>query len=346
MRAIVAVNQVSEIGFRQTTALLIAAFLRSGIDVALVSVDGLSVDTSLAATFGSDSQTGFCLRAATMSARTNCDSRAVQDFAQSSPVLVAGYIHRDDLVIIRTNPGRDPARASIHESFLDICRSASMAGIRVVNEPTNLHFFASKASLAAVDRDRCPATILSSDPVAIAEFVKRSGQDCVIKPQIGSRGHNVIRVAHDAPQIESTIQKTFQGASIVAQHFVRSDHPGDKRVVVLNGRVLEHNGCLGGIERRPAANDFRGNLHAGGSAHQLKLSVAARATADYAAELLMEHGITLAGVDLIEDKIIEFNVFSTGGLFDAERFCKVNFLDRIVAELTLDQPNQKTGPLW
>ena len=46
MRIFVAVNRIDEIGYRQTTALLIAAFVRLGHTVSLAGVADFSVDTS------------------------------------------------------------------------------------------------------------------------------------------------------------------------------------------------------------------------------------------------------------------------------------------------------------
>jgi len=40
--------------------------------------------------------------------------------------------------------------------------------------------------------------------------------------------------------------------------------------------------------------------------------------------------VGLPKADTIGGKLIELNVFSTGGLFDAERFCGVSFVDRII----------------
>ena len=120
---------------------------------------------------------------------------------------------------------------------------------------------------------------------------------------------------------------------MVAQHFIAADHPGDRRVVVLDGKILEANGHIAGIERRPAENDFRGNLHAGGTAHPFTLTPTERAAAEHAAMLLRASGIRLAGVDLIGDQIIELNVFSTGGLYDANRFANIDFTEMIVQRL-------------
>ncbi len=332
MKIIVAVNHVAEIGYRQTTALLIAALARKGHVVLLAGVVDFSIDTSF---FGqTDSEAAYFVRGVTLPPMNDWRSKSVENFVRSNPPCGSSPIESGDLILIRSNPGRDIERAAIHSSFLDICRSANSNGIRVINDPVHLQFFASKASLASVDAEYCPPMLLSNRIDQVVEFVHRSGTDCVIKPLVGSRGHNVIRVSHDQTGLDGLIGETFVSDFVVAQHFVEADHLGDKRVVVVGGNVLEIDGHLAGIARRPAAGDFRANLHAGGTALRLALSPRERRTAEYAAKLLQEHGIWLAGVDLIGDKIIEFNVFSTGGLFDAENFSGISFSDEIVARLT------------
>ena len=333
MRIFVCVNQVDEIGYRQTTALLIAAFVRLGHAVSLAGVEDFSVDSSHAESDSSDRTTRFVVECSTLPTTNDCSSEVVDDFSKSKAALTSQTMEIGDMILIRTNPGRDTDRAAAHDSFLDLCRAAQANGIKVVNDPSHLKYFASKASLAATDAKYCPPMIVSNRSDLIADFVRRSNTNCVIKPLVGSRGQNVIRVHHDDEGLESLIESTFKSVGIVAQHFVAADHPGDKRVVVLCGEVLEIDGHLAGIERRPAPDDFRANLHAGGTAHPLKLSDSAREAAEYSAKLLMKHGIWLAGVDLIGDKVIEFNVFSTGGLFDAESYSGVNFSDAIAKRI-------------
>ena len=335
MKVFVAVNRVDEIGYRQTTALLIAAFVRLGHTVSIAGVADFSVDTSLEQSSEEKRGTRFSVDCKTLPSNSDCDSNAVEAFARSDVMARSHSIEPGDLILIRSNPGRDTDRTATHDSFLDLCRAAQANGIRVINDPSHLKYFASKASLAAVDPRFCPSMIVSNRSDLIAEFVRQSATNCVIKPLVGSRGQNVIRVSHDDEGLESLVESTFNSVGIVAQHFVSADHPGDKRVVVLCGEVLEIDGHLAGIERRPAPDDFRANLHTGGTAHSLTLSDSARVTAQYAAKLLFKHGIWLAGVDLIGDKIIEFNVFSTGGLFDAESYSGVSFSEAIAKRICI-----------
>ena len=44
-----------------------------------------------------------------------------------------------DVVLIRTNPGRDPERHSLHEAFLQLMMIAEDHGIQVVNRPGGLY---------------------------------------------------------------------------------------------------------------------------------------------------------------------------------------------------------------
>ena len=325
MRFFVAVNRVEEIGPRQTTALLIAVMVRSGHEVYLLNINGLSATNS-----------GSCIRmiAHSVQVAAVADSAAVvARFAAANPDLSPNAVTTDDLILIRTNPGRDKRRMAAHSGLLELCRVAQAAGIKVVNDPRSLEFFASKASLVSIHPDCCPESLVSNNPSEIVEFVKSAPDDCVLKPTIGSRGENVVSLNGNTPDLESTVSRMTRFGGVIVQHFVHQTHPGDKRVILIGGDVLQVNGQYAGIERRAADGDFRANLHAGGSAHQLQLSAEELDSSRYAATLLNDNGIWLAGVDLIGSKIIEFNVFSTGGLFDAERFCNCDFSSEIVRRL-------------
>lgn len=326
MRVFVALNQVAEVGFRQTTGLLIAALVRQNHEVWLADVNAFSIAAY-------DGPANIIANAFRLPFSADCSSQLVDAFTKSKTATSRQTIAPGDAILIRTNPGRDVMRSQLHESFLHLCVAAQSSGVRVINSPGHLRYFASKSSLVDVDAPFRPAMVVTSDVRQIQEFVNQAPADCVVKPLFGSRGENVIRVSKSNTNLAESIESTFGATTLVVQQFVNADHVGDKRVVVFAGQVLEINGHLAGIERHPACNDFRANLHAGGSAHPLTLPDSARAAAEYAARLLNDHGILLAGVDLIGDRIIEFNVFSTGGLYDSIQFSGVRFDDAIVERL-------------
>ncbi len=334
MRVFVFVNQVQEIGSRQTTALLIAALYQQGHEVFLADVDGLVLHAL-------DESTRLFAHAATMNFTSGdaADSRAVAKFAQTThPAMFSKQrIQTSDVILIRTNPGRDLARTMRHQTFLELAKVAMAAGIRLINDPTWLGFYASKASIAVLEPPFRPAMIVSHDPSAVVDFVRNADGQCVLKPLVGSRGNDVLRVSGSNSDLEETVNRLSGHQGVTAQHFVRSSEPGDKRVVVLNGRLIERDGYLAGIHRIPATGDFRANLHAGGTALPLKLSARQREAVEHAAAILYANGIQLAGIDLVGSKVIEFNVFSTGGLYDASQFADLDFAQIVIEQFALDE---------
>ena len=324
MRIFVVVNRIEEIGYRQTTAMLIASLARKGFEVYVSDIENFSLLAEV--------KTKCLLNARCFKSATT--AQEVEALAARPDIeLTAFDIGPRDTIMIRTNPGRDLDRTAAHRAFLDYCMVCEMSGVRIINGPKHLELFASKASIALLAPEFRPTTIVSNNPRQILEFITQSDGDCVLKPAVGSRGNDVIRLSPNDAQLETQINELADGRLLVAQHFINADHEGDKRVIVLAGQVLEHSGTVAGIHRTPKQGDFRANLHAGGTAHPLNLNQQERQTANHAASLLHKHGIELAGVDLIGGKVIEFNVFSTGGLFDCVGFSKVQFDDFIVDTL-------------
>ena len=329
MRVFVFVNDVKEIGPRQTTALLIAAFYRLGFEVFLSNVDGMSIsNSSTLRIFSNSKQVELGV--------TNPSSHQIADFSAGleSSELQPVEIQPRDLIFIRTNPGRDLQRRHLHSTFLDFCQVAKTAGIRVINDPVSLSFFASKAAVATLPVRYRPEILVTQDLDLAATFIRDSKCDCVVKPLMGSRGNKVIRVNAANKTLELDLAQNFRDQSFVVQHFIETKEPGDKRVVVLNGEVLKHESHVAGIHRLPAEGDFRANLHAGGSAHELKLTSSELAVVEYVAAALFEEGIQLAGIDIVGSKVIEFNVFSTGGLYDSNEFSRIDFSDKVAKSLS------------
>jgi glutathione synthase len=327
MRVFVFVNRLDELHFRQTTALLIAACVRRNIPTYVASVGGISV---------SDIASGelrIVVKAHALSSHCGTSEFVESSCSAAGETLHCYELNQGDVILIRTNPGRDQRRSSLHANFLDLAMLAETRGIRVWNQPAQLMRFGSKASLTLLEPDCRPPMLLSGDAQAICDFIGDAPGDCVIKPPLGSRGSNVVRLNRNSTRLYETFQKNLKESFLVTQHYIQAEHEGDQRIVVLDGEVLRSGDQVAGIHRLPAADDFRANLHAGGTAHRVQLGEKALSTVQKGAQLLHRHGIRLAGIDLIGDQIIEFNVFSTGGIYDANRFSGLDFTDDIVARL-------------
>ena len=326
MRVFVFVNRAHEVHHRQTTALLIAASVRRQIPTHVASVDGLTVSGV------SRDECQLIVRGRQLP--SDCGISELVEKACAKQTLEQQFIlGQDDVILIRTNPGRDPLRTMLHTHFLELANVAELQGVRVCNSPSRLAFFGSKASLAILEPTYRTPMLVSSDAKVICDFIRDAPGDCVIKPTVGSRGCNVLRVGSSSDSLYETVQGNMGDSGLVVQQFIQAEYSGDQRVVVLDGEILRRDEQIAGIRRVPAGGDFRANLHAGGTAQPVQIDDSATTAVRQAAQLLYRHGIRLAGIDLIGDQIIEFNVFSTGGIYDANRFAGHDFSDDIVARL-------------
>lgn len=327
----VLVNRTAELVPTMTTVMLIEAAARRGHPIDLIDVAdlGLAADGRLVAR---------ARRAPVPApAREDPPARAAWLAALKAVPLEPMRLDACRLLLIRTNPARDTARWEVHHTALALTARLAQRGIPVVNHPDGLIRAASKLYLAELPPDTFPATLVTRDPAAIRAFVAEAGGPAggpvVLKPVHGTRGRGVFLTHRDDPNLGVIIETLLAGGYVLAQAYVPGAEGGDIRVIVLGGRVLEIDGAVAAIRRLPGAGDFRSNLHAGGRAEPARLTPAMRAVAESAGRKLLTDGIILAGLDLIGDRVIEVNVFSPGGLRDAERFGRVDFCDVIVGAL-------------
>ncbi len=148
-----------------------------------------------------------------------------------------------------------------------------------------------------------PTTGFANSPVDTVEVIKMvGGAPVVIKLLEGTQGKGVV-LAETSKAAESVINafKSLQ-ANILVQEFIREAQGKDIRCFVINGKVV------GAIEREAAVGEFRANLHLGGVARSIKITVEERKLAIRAAKAV---GLKVAGVDMIRSKngpmVLEIN---------------------------------------
>jgi ribosomal protein S6--L-glutamate ligase len=132
-----------------------------------------------------------------------------------------------------------------------------------------------------------------------------------------------------------SVIEAFHGAEIavLVQEFIKEAEGRDIRAFVVGRRVVAT------MERSGAKGDFRSNLHRGGTAQQVELSAAERATALRAAKAM---GLNVAGVDMLRSKrgpvVMEVN--SSPGLEGIEKATGSNVAKVIIEFL---EKNAKPG---
>ena len=116
------------------------------------------------------------------------------------------------------------------------------------------------------------------------------GAPLVIKLLEGTQGIGV--VLGETHSSAKSVIEAFRGvnSNILVQEFVKEAKGVDIRCFVIGGKVVTS------MMRKGAEDDFRSNLHRGGTANIVKITPEERSTAVRAAKTL---GLNVAGVDLL-----------------------------------------------
>jgi glutathione synthase len=149
----------------------------------------------------------------------------------------------------------------------------------------------------------------------VRAFLRELDGPAIIKPLSGFGGQNVFYVARgqaaNLPQIISTVRKA---GYVIVQEYLSAAAKGDKRVLLLGGAPLAVDGTVAAYKRMRPKDDIRNNMHVGGSRRRTEFLDAERRICDLLRPRLVADGLYFVGVDLVGDKILEINVFATGGI--------------------------------
>ena len=83
---------------------------------------------------------------------------------------------------------------------------------------------------------------------------------------------------------------------------------GDKRIILVDGEPV------GAINRVPAADETRSNMHVGGRPEPTELTARDREICARIGPELQERGLIFVGIDVIGDYLTEINVTSPTGI--------------------------------
>ena len=155
-----------------------------------------------------------------------------------------------------------------------------------------------------------PRTMVASNEEQILAFVQEVGGRAVIKPLHGAGGSGVMMLLPGDRNTRAIIQTvTREGAThAMVQEFLPAVEKGDKRVLLLDGEIL------GAINRIPRGDDFRSNIHVGGSVEAVAVTKEERAMIADMAPRLVQDGLIFVGLDVIGGKLTEVNVTSPTGI--------------------------------
>jgi glutathione synthase len=214
-----------------------------------------------------------------------------------------------DVVYLRQDPPFDMAYITTTHLLERI-----QPGTLVVNDPAAVRNAPEKVFVLDF-LDLMPPTLITRDPAAIKAF-RDEHKDIVIKPLYGNGGAAVFRLAEGDTNLNSLVEllgMTFR-EPIMVQRYVPEVRAGDKRIILVDGEVA------GAINRVPAPDETRSNLHVGGTAKKVTLTARDKEICARLGPELKKRGLIFAGIDVIGDYLTEINVTSPTGIRQVSEF--------------------------
>ena len=206
-----------------------------------------------------------------------------------------------DVILMRVDPPFD--MDYLYTTYL--LENAQRAGSLIVNDPQSLRDCNEKL-FATQFPQCCPPLMVGSSMEKLRAFHNQH-QDVIYKPLDGMGGASIFRVKPGDPNLSVIIETLTCGGvkHIMAQKFIPEIVNGDKRLLLIDGKPVDH-----ALARIPASGETRGNLAAGGSGVAQELSERDYWICEQVAPVLREKGLLFVGLDVIGDYLTEINVTS------------------------------------
>lgn len=261
---------------------MIREFLRNGQNVSITTIDKL----------GLESQTAFAHCYETYEKHGNIfyhridEKRKIEDF---------------QLVMFRQDPPVDMDYINSTYIFDFVDRNKTF----IMNEPRAIRDFNEKLHTVEF-LEFMPENLVTSSKSDILEFLDKN-EEIVLKPLNRCFGAGVMTLKKGDKNTAVIINTmTNNGSTLVmVQKYLDKAKFGDKRVLFLGDKVLDY--C---VRKLPSNNDFKFNEHCDANIVKDGISQKEKENFSKVAEKLNSMGIYLAGLDVIDGKIIEINVTS------------------------------------
>jgi len=186
-----------------------------------------------------------------------------------------------------------------------ILEKAADLGVNVINNPSNLRNLNEKI-FALNFPQFCPPTLITSDFEIFNNFLKEN-EHIVVKPLNSMGGDSIFQLKKDDEHLSEVYSKISKEGKVkfIAQKFLPEISIGDKRILVINGKVPKH-----AVLRTPPEGEFIGNLAAGGSASTIELNEQDKIIAQTVADKMLDFGLYIVGLDMIGNFLTEINLTS------------------------------------
>ncbi len=151
-----------------------------------------------------------------------------------------------------------------------------------------------------------PDNIVASQEKVIKEFLFEKGE-IIIKPTNRCFGSGVFYLNSKDKNINAILQSTTNNytTSVMVQEYLPQIKEGDKRVIYICGEIFDD--CVKKVAKN---NDFKFNEHNKDTLKFAQLTDEEKLIEAKVKDKFEQDGIYLAGLDVIDGKIIEINITS------------------------------------
>ena len=223
-----------------------------------------------------------------------------------------------DVVLMRQDPPFNLAYISATH-LLDRVHPDTL----VVNDPHSVRNAPEKLFVTEF-QELMPPSIITYDIEEIRAFRREYG-DVIVKPIYGNGGAGVFHIKKDDTNLNSLIElfQSFLNEPLMVQVYLPAVREGDKRIILIDGKPA------GAVNRVPAPDETRANLHVGGRAEPARLSKRDHEICEAIGPALEVRGLLLVGIDVIGGYLTEINVTSPTGIQEIDRFDGTNLSARV-----------------
>jgi glutathione synthase len=177
--------------------------------------------------------------------------------------------------------------------------------VKIINDPTSIRNVSEKLYSAKYQKFM-PDTVFSQNLDEIRSFFKKN-KKVIVKPIHSYSGNDILLMnSFNLKTINNFIKKHDH---IMCQKFLPKISKGDKRVFIINGKVV------GAISRVPKKGSFLSNMSKGAVPINIKLTKSELKISKLISKDLKKENIFFAGIDFIDQKLNgDINVTSPTGL--------------------------------
>ena len=177
--------------------------------------------------------------------------------------------------------------------------------VKIINDPTSIRNISEKL-YSAKYKKFMPNTLFSQDLSEIKKFFSKNNK-VIIKPIHSYSGNDILLLKKfDQKKIKKFIKIHDH---IMIQSFLPKIEKGDKRVFIINGKVV------GAISRIPKKGSYLSNMSKGATPINTKLTSKEMMISKKIAKDLKKENIFFSGIDFIDQKLNgDINVTSPTGL--------------------------------